>query len=323
MKWFAKTPLDTLRSWDRAFDDVVFAVGNFDGVHLGHRALLEGARAKADELGCRAGVLTFAPHPRRYFAGPETKPFLLTRGVEERVALLEATGLIDVMVELEFNVELSSIEAEDFARSILGQHLGTKHVLAGPDFRFGHKRGGDMLQLGRWGQDMSFGVSAVPLRHDEAEGGVISSSRIRQALTDADMETANRLLGRVWSAGGTVERGDQIGRTLGFPTANLQWPKLQLRPHYGVYAGWASINDGEKQPAVSYLGTRPTVDGIEERFEVHFLDWSGDCYDQEVRFWFDSFIHPDQEFQGLEALKVQIQEDCDEARRRLAGRSID
>jgi len=225
--------------------------------------------------------------------------------------------MVDAMVELAFNTELSSVEAEDFAQSILAVHLGTRHVLAGPDFRFGHKRGGDMLQLGRWGQDMSFGVSAVPLRHDDEEGGVISSSRVRQALMDADIVTANRLLGRRWSAEGVVERGDQIGRTLGFPTANLSWPALQLRPHFGVYAGWAAINGGEQLPAVSYLGTRPTVDGVEERFEVHLLDWTGDIYGESVRFWFDSFIHPDLEFQGLEALKVQIAEDCGEARRRL------
>ena len=196
MKWYPSVPLETLRSWNRKFNDVVFAVGNFDGVHRGHRALLEAARAKADELGCRAGVLTFAPHPRRYFAGPDKPPFLLTRGVEQRGELLEATGMVDAMVELAFNTELSSVEAEDFAQSILAVHLGTRHVLAGPDFRFGHKRGGDMLQLGRWGQDMSFGVSAVPLRHDDEEGGVISSSRVRQALMDADIVTANRLLGR-------------------------------------------------------------------------------------------------------------------------------
>mgnify|MGYP001192736384 FL=1 len=317
MKWYPSVPLETLRRWDRKFNDVVFAVGNFDGVHRGHRALLEAARAKADELGCRAGVLTFAPHPRRYFAGPDKPPFLLTRGVEQRGELPEATGMVDAMVELAFNTELSSVEAEDFAQSILAVHLGTRHVLAGPDFRFGHKRGGDMLQLGRWGQDMSFGVSAVPLRHDDEEGGVISSSRVRQALMDADIVTANRLLGRRWSAEGVFERGDQIGRTLGFPTANLSWPALQLRPHFGVYAGWAAINGGEQLPAVSYLGTRPTVDGVEERFEVHLLDWTGDIYGESVRFWFDSFIHPDLEFQGLEALKVQIAEDCDEARRRL------
>jgi len=318
VKWFPSVPLEELKTWDRKFNDVVFAVGNFDGVHRGHLALLEGARAKADELGCRAGVLTFAPHPRRYFAGPDKPPFLLTRGVEQREALLGETGLVDVMVELAFDEDLSSVEAEAFALKILSTHLGTRHVLAGPDFRFGYQRGGDMLQLGRWGQDMSFGVSAVPLRHDDAEGGVISSSRVRQALADADVPTANRLLGREWSAEGVVERGDQIGRTLGFPTANLRWPALQLRPHFGVYAGWAAVNGGERLPAVSYLGTRPTVDGVEERFEVHLLDWSGDIYGEHVRFWFDSFIHPDLEFKGLEALKVQIAEDCDEARRRLA-----
>ena len=139
MKWYPSVPLEELKGWDRKFSDVVFAVGNFDGVHQGHRALLEGARAKADELGCRAGVLTFAPHPRRYFAGPDKPPFLLTRGVEQRVELLSETGLIDVMVELAFNHDLSSVTAEDFANQILATHLGTRHVLAGPDFRFGHK----------------------------------------------------------------------------------------------------------------------------------------------------------------------------------------
>ena len=320
MKWIPSVPLETLRGWERAYTDVVFAIGNFDGVHLGHQALLRAARERADELGCRSGVLTFAPHPRRYFAGPETKPFLLTRGVGERAALLEATGQADVMLELQFDLELSSVQAEDFAQEILARHIGIKHILAGPDFRFGNRRGGDMLQLGRWGQELSFGVSAVPLRHDDAEGGVISSSRVRQALVDGDIETANRLLGRPWSAGGTVERGDQIGRTMGFPTANLNWPALQLRPQYGVYAGWAAIDGAdERLPAVSYLGTRPTVDGVEERFEVHLLDWSGDIYGAEVKFWFQSFIHPDLEFKGLDALKVQIQQDCDEARRRLAA----
>ena len=291
MKWFPSVPLEELKTWDRKFNDVVFAVGNFDGVHRGHLALLEGARAKADELGCRAGVLTFAPHPRRYFAGPDKPPFLLTRGVEQREALLGETGLVDVLVELAFDEDLSSVEAEAFALKILSTHLGTRHVLAGPDFRFGYQRGGDMLQLGRWGQDMSFGVSAVPLRHDDAEGGVISSSRVRQALADADVPTANRLLGREWSAEGVVERGDQIGRTLGFPTANLRWPALQLRPHFGVYAGWAAVNGGERLPAVSYLGTRPTVDGVEERFEVHLLDWSGDIYGEHVSLLVRQF-HP-------------------------------
>ena len=115
MKWFPSVPLEELKTWDRKFNDVVFAVGNFDGVHRGHLALLESARAKADELGCRAGVLTFAPHPRRYFAGPDKPPFLLTRGVEQREALLGETGLVDVLVELAFDEDLSSVEAEAFA----------------------------------------------------------------------------------------------------------------------------------------------------------------------------------------------------------------
>lgn len=322
MKWIPSVPLDEIRRWERAYNDVVFAIGNFDGVHRGHRALLKAARERADELGCRSGVLTFAPHPRRFFAGSETKPFLLTRGVEERATLLQETGLVDVMLELSFDIGLSSLRAETFAQDILARHVGIKHILAGPDFRFGNARGGDMLQLGRWGQDLSFGVSAVPLSHDDAEGGVISSSRVRQALVDGDIETANRLLGRHWSAGGTVQRGDQIGRTIGFPTANLDWPTLQIRPRYGVYAGWAAIDGSdERLPAVSYLGTRPTVDGDEERFEVHLLDWSGSIYDAQVKFWFQSFIHPDLEFRGLDALKVQIQQDCDEARGRLSEAS--
>ncbi len=294
----------------------VVAIGNFDGVHLGHRALLAEGLRLAEGLDAPLGILTFEPHPRSVFR-PQDPPFRLTP-LRAKTHALEALGVAHLYV-LHFDTAFAAETAEAFVRKILVEGLAARHVVVGQDFRFGHKRLGDAALLEALGRDFGFGVSALaPIA---AEDGVIfSSSTIRRCLRDGQPAEAARLLGRPWQIEGRVEQGDERGRALGFPTANLGIDDY-LVPALGVYAVRVMIDeaeDGAWQTGVANLGRRPTVDGSRILLEVHLFDFAGDLYGRHLRVQLIDFLRREKKFDGLEGLRAQIAEDCRQARAILA-----
>lgn len=288
----------------------VVAMGNFDGMHRGHLALLDAARVKAEALGAPFGVVTFEPHPRRLFR-PDDPPFRL-QSWRRKVASLAAAG-VTVVYQLRFRRALSEMPGERFVREVLHRDLGVAGVVVGADFRFGHGRDGDGALLQRLGGELGFAVELVA---PVGDGESYSSSRARQALRAGDVATAEAVLGRPWEVDGRVMSGDQRGRAIGFATANIGLGDT-LRPRYGVYAVRACVDDGTApvwRDGVANLGVRPTVDGARELLEVHLLDWQGDLYGQRLRVAFVEFIRGEQKFDGLDALKRQIGKDCTTAR---------
>lgn len=294
---------------------LVVALGNFDGVHRGHGAVIAEAQAQAARLGVPSAVLTFEPHPRSLFR-PDDPPFRLTP-MRIKARLLEALG-VDVMIVQHFDAAFASLTAAEFVDQVLIRDLGVRHVVAGYDFVFGHKRGGDIALLRARGDQGGFGVTEVRPVQD-GQGTVFSSTRIREALADGQPERAADLLGHPFEIEGRVEHGDKRGRTIGFPTANVELGEYQ-RPRFGVYAVRAGIDLGGDtvwHAGVANLGRRPTVGGSVERLEVHLFDFSGDLYGRHLRVQLAEFLRPEMKFDGFEALKAQIVADAAEARRRL------
>jgi len=294
----------------------VVAIGNFDGVHLGHRTLLAQALRLAEGLDAPLGILTFEPHPRSVFR-PQDPPFRLTP-LRAKTHALEALAVEHLYV-LHFDTAFAAETAEAFVRKILVEGLAARHVVVGQDFRFGHKRLGDAALLQALGRDFGFGVLALaPIA---AEDGVIfSSSTIRRCLRDGQPAEAARLLGRPWQIEGRVEHGDERGRALGFPTANLGIDDY-LVPALGVYAVRVMIDeaeDGAWQTGVANLGRRPTVDGSRILLEVHLFDFAGDLYGRHLRVQLIDFLRREKKFDGLEGLRAQIADDCRQARAILA-----
>lgn len=291
----------------------VVVIGNLDGVHRGHQAVLRQARALADAHGKAGGevlVLTFDPHPAEVLHG-KVKPHLCT--VERRVELLEAHGADKVIVE-PFTHELAALTPEHFARDLLATRLACSAVVVGQNFRFGAHRAGDMNTLAALGKTMGFEVVASEIASDEK--GPFSSTRVRDAVAAGDLAEAAHVLGRPHSISGIVEHGDKRGRTIGFPTANLG-NVIEMLPPHGVYAVRAKLHDGEVRHAVMNLGVRPTVDGTKLRIEVHVLDFDGDLYDQPMRVEIIERIREERKFSGLDELKSQIAKDAASARSRL------
>lgn len=287
-------------------------MGNFDGVHRGHRVVLAAAVEKARELGAPMRVLTFEPHPRLMF-DPGQEQFRLTpSGAKER--LLRAAGADDVVV-LPFTREFAEIPAQSFVEDILVGRLGARHVVAGHDFIFGRARGGDMDKLRAWLAAHGVGVTEIA---PQGEGDAIySSTRARMALRRGDCAAAAAVLGRAWSIAGEVVHGNQRGRTIGTPTANVMLGDY-LRPLFGVYAVRAGrVGEGFPYKGVANIGLRPTVDGKAELLETHIFDFNEDIYGQEWEFALERFIRPEAKFADFAALKVQIDKDKDEARRIL------
>jgi len=285
------------------------ALGNFDGVHLGHRAVLRAAHAARPELPLVA--LTFEPHPREHFR-PDDPPFRLTLA-ESKARALRAAGA-DHVVALPFDAALAAMPAEDFVSLVLHGALDARHLACGGDFAFGHRRGGDVAFLAERAEHLGMGLTVVPPVADEA--GPISSSRIRRVLQDGYPERAARALGRDWEIRGVVSHGDKRGRTIGFPTANIPLGR-HLEPARGVYAVRAALPDGRVVPGVANIGLRPTVGGTESRVEAHLFDFAGDLYGQEIGVALARFLRPERKFDGLEALKAQIAEDAAQARASL------
>lgn len=281
-------------------------IGNLDGVHRGHQAVLRQARALADARGLCTVVLTFDPHPSQVLRG-FTPPRLAT--LERRVELLRRHGADDVVVE-PFTLDFAALTPSRFAKELLVDRLGARAVVVGENFRFGAKRAGDLEALRGFGRELGFEVAAAEVAGDER--GPFSSTRVRDAIAGGDLDEATRLLGRRHSISGVVEGGDRRGRTIGFPTANLGGVPEVLPPR-GVYAVFAG-----DRPGVMNLGVRPTVDGANLRVEVHLFDFDGDLYGQSMRVHLVSRIRDEKKFSGLDELRAQIALDAEAARRSLA-----
>ena len=295
----------------------VVAIGNFDGVHRGHRAILERARARAARLGTHASVLTFEPHPRELFQ-PHGTPFRLS-SLRTKLRLLEDAGTAHLFV-LHFDWNFAAISADAFISEILVANLQARHVVIGRDFRFGNKRKGDASLMRIKAAETGFGVTALNPVADEY-GETVSSSRIRQLLRAGEIAEATRLLGRPWELEGRVEHGQERGREIGFPTANIRLGHY-LEPAHGIYAVRAGVDAGRETEwldAVAYVGSRPVVQGEDVLLEVHIFDANRDLYDQHLRVQFVGFVRGDRDFPDLESMKSQVRADCDAARALLAA----
>ena len=295
--------------------NTVAAVGNFDGVHLGHRKIIEHAKTIADRMGARPSVLTFEPHPRALFQ-TDGVPFRLSTSVSKARALSE-TG-IDLIFELQFDQTFAQLSAEEFVVKILKNNLQLNHVVCGYDFVFGHRRRGTAEILETLGKQVGMGVTTIPAV-SEKDGAVYSSTRVRQCLAEGDPIGASELLGRPWSFSAFVETGDQRGRTIGFPTCNLQLHDL-VQPSHGVYAVFVQIESEAKWlPGVANFGRRPTVNDRGALFEVNLFDIERDLYNKRLTVCIMDFIRPELKFDGLDALKTQIALDAASARGILAN----
>ena len=285
------------------------AVGNFDGVHLGHRAVIGEAGRIAHSANLPWAVLSFEPHPRRLFQ-PDAAPFRLTP-LPAKARQIAAQG-VDHMIVINFDLEFSKRGAQNFVEEVLVKGLGVRHVVCGYDFVFGHRRQGDGSLLLALGRTLGFDFTTVHALGDP-DGGAYSATRVRDALAAGDAPAAARILGRPFEIEGEVVAGEKRGRALGFPTANMRLGEYH-RPAGGVYAVRASADDGATWlDGVAYLGTRPTFDGVEVLLETHLFDFSGDLYGRTLRVALVERLRPDQAFAGPEALKAQMIED-----RRLA-----
>lgn len=289
------------------------AIGNFDGVHRGHRFLLDETAAFARSIGAAPAAVVFDPHPRRYFR-PNDPPFLITTA-PARDQLLREAGAAEVF-SLTFDQALSSLSPEAFVRDVLKGGLGLAGVVTGRDFRFGAGRTGDAKSLA--GLCRMFGVHAhiVEPLADQQHTDKIGSTAIREALLSGAVDRAAAMLGRPWRVTGVVERGRQIGRTLGFATANLTLGDL-IEPRRAVYAVRAMV-DGRRYDGVANFGRKPTVGEAAPLLEVHLFDFSGDLYGRTISVDFIAFLRDERKFDGLGALKAQIAADCVDARRRLS-----
>ncbi len=286
------------------------ALGNFDGVHLGHAHLVHAAHAARPDL--PLGVVTFEPHPREFFR-PDDAPFRLTMPAE-RAAALEALGVRRIH-QITFDRAFADLSPEQFMHDVLHVSLGARHLACGPDFAFGHRKAGDVDFLSLRAEALGIGLTIVPPFADAA--GPLSSTRIRRLLLDGYPDRAARELGRVWSVRGVVMHGDARGRTIGFRTANVALDR-HLEPARGVYAARARLADGTVHNAVANVGRRPTVNsGPLSRLEVHIFDFEGDLYGQEIAVSLHAFLRDERRFDGLDALKAQIALDAAQARAAL------
>lgn len=289
----------------------VVTPGNHDGVHLGHRALIDAAKRRAEKHGWQTLGMFFDPHPTAVLA-PERAPVLIT-SIERRVEIMRGAGCDDVVV-LPFDSEFARMSPDRFVKKVLLETCHAKGVVVGPDFHFGHQRSGNIDTLREWGEEEGFTVELVqPVMFEEK---AVSSTRIRRVLReDGDVEAAARMMARLHEISGKIVRGDQRGREIGFPTANLDIEPLQL-PKDGVYAVLARVLDEPNAPqlhGVANLGNRPTFDAGRS-VEVHLFGFAGDLYGRRMRIGFAARIRGEARFDGLDALRVQIDRDCDEAK---------
>jgi riboflavin kinase/FMN adenylyltransferase len=294
-----------------AFRGGYVALGNFDGFHLGHQAVVGRAVERARAAGKPAIVATFDPHPMRYFR-PDSPWFRLT-SLDQRQRLFAAAG-VDAMYVFEFDAALAGLSAEEFVTRCLVGDLGVAGVATGEDFTFGKGRSGNIPMLRALGEQHGFSVDTIaPVQLD---GETVSSTRIREALKAGDPREAARLLTRPYTIEGAVQHGDKVGRTLGFPTANVDMANY-LRPAYGIYAVRGRLPDGRVLDGAANLGVRPSFDPPKELLEPYFFDFSGDLYGQVIEVELIDFIRPEAKFDGMDALMAQMAQDVETARRLL------
>jgi riboflavin kinase / FMN adenylyltransferase len=321
-----------------AFSPVAVALGKFDGLHRGHQRVIqpilkvrETKEAKdllispaslnspaSEDKHVYSTVVTFNPHPQEFFSG---KPRALLTPLDEKVQQLRSLG-VEQLVLLPFDRQLCSLTPEEFVEKILVEQLQTTQVSVGHDFHFGSQRSGTAENLQAIAARYNIPVTIVPLETEDSDSSLspettpISTSFIRKILDTGDVERAKQLLGRAYSLTGTVTKGQQLGRTIGFPTANLELPQDKFLPRLGVYAvRICRVNDTSAQLepiafGVMNIGNRPTINGLNTTIEVHLFDWDGDLYGQKLAVHLEKFIRPETKFSSLEALKSQIQEDC-------------
>jgi riboflavin kinase/FMN adenylyltransferase len=290
----------------------IVALGNFDGFHLGHQAVVSRAVARAFHERRPVIVATFEPHPVRHFK-PDVPPFRLTT-LDQRERLFAHAGG-DAMLVFEFGPQLAALDAHEFIADVLAGQIGAAGVVTGDDFSFGKGRSGDVALLQRVGAEHGIGAEAVA--QVLIEGVRVSSGRVREALVEGDSGAAMRLLTRPFAIEGIVEHGDKRGRELGYPTANVQLGDYQ-RPRYGIYAVHATLDDGSEHPGVASLGVRPTFAPARELLETHLLDFDGDLYGREIEVALHAFIREERKFDSADALVAEMQNDDAAARRLLA-----
>ena len=287
------------------------ALGNFDGIHQGHQVVLQpiiNVIQPLQQPHIYSSVVSFTPHPREFFSGGKLQ-FLTP--IDEKAEQLSTLG-IEQLILLHFDRDLASLSPEQFVEQIIVQQLQAKVISVGSDFRFGYRRQGTGEELKNIASAFGITVHLNSLHKYQNCGRQtvrVSSSLIRQALQNGEIDTANTMLGRPYRLEGTVVTGQQLGRTIGFPTANLELPPEKFLPRYGVYAVNALVN-GNSIAGVMNIGCRPTVAGEAPTIEVHLLNWSGDLYGQTLKVDLLQFLRPEQKFDSVEALKQQITKDC-------------
>lgn len=308
--------MDIVRSWREAPPDLrgaVLAIGNFDGVHRGHQAVLGVAKAIAAAEGRKTGAVIFEPHPREFFA--PGAPFFRLTPLPVKLELLEALGL-DVVFVLPFDRELADLSADAFAADVLGEAFGADHVVVGYDFTYGKGRAGTVADLAAAGEAQGYGVDVVePVQLEGAT--VFASSAIRDYLSTGRVRDAAEQLGYWWRARGAVARGAGRGQGLGFPTVNFKLLPGQDVCH-GIYA-MRVHHAGARYDAAGYVGPRPTFGAGDPELEAFLFDFSGDLYDRIIEVEFIDFIRPDEAFPDGEALAAQMEKDCEDVRAVLAG----
>lgn len=286
----------------------VLTVGNYDGFHLGHQAVLARLREAGAARGLPCALLTFEPMPREFFDPAGAPPRLAS--LREKAE--DAAGLgLDRLVCARFDGRFAALSPEAFVRDLIVDGLGARHVLVGEDFRFGRKRAGDMDKLTALGREHGFEAASVPAVIEAGER--VSSTRVRAALAAGEPESAARLLGRPYRISARVRAGARLGRTLGIPTANLRIARKPA-PRFGVYAVEAVLDDGSALPAAANLGVRPTVNGRDCLLEVHLLDYAGDLYGRRLSVRFRHFLRPETRFDDTGALRAQMLADIERVR---------
>tara|TARA_Y100001970_G_scaffold14681_2_gene16587 strand:- start:53344 stop:54288 length:945 start_codon:yes stop_codon:yes gene_type:complete len=296
----------------------VVTVGEYDGVHRGHRTIVSEMHRLAAERGCATAVVTFDRHPAT-IVRPESAPLLLC-DLDHKLELLAETG-VDYTLVVEFTPEQAEVPAEVFARQVLVDCLQARAVVVGADFHFGKGRRGNVETLGVVGEEFGYEVIGLPLvKHLTGEGEVISSTSIRAALSDGDVEKAHRLLGRPFEVRGVVTPGDRRGRTIGFPTANIPTTTDLQVPADGVYAAWYIKEDGKQYPAAVNIGNRPTFydDADRSLIEAHLIGFRGDLYGESAKIRFVRRLRGERKFAGIEALKEQLVKDVADASKCLS-----
>ncbi|HAY66232.1 MAG TPA: bifunctional riboflavin kinase/FAD synthetase [Acidimicrobiaceae bacterium] len=306
-------------AWSPALEQgSVVTVGEYDGVHRGHRTVISEMHRMAAERGCATAVVTFDRHPAT-IVRPESAPLLLC-DLDHKLELLAETG-VDYTLVVEFTPEQAEVPAEMFARQVLVDCLQARAVVVGADFHFGQGRRGNVETLGAVGEEFGYEVVGLPLvKQLTGEGEVISSTSIRAALSEGDVEKAHRLLGRPFEVRGVVTPGDRRGRTIGFPTANIPTtPDLQV-PADGVYAAWYVRDDGAQYPAAVNIGKRPTFYDDAERslIEAHLIGFRGDLYGESAKVRFVRRLRGEKKFDGIDSLKQQLVKDVADAAKCLA-----